>query len=46
MNERKVREIGVCDETPYGLIKFCEHSNWDKLPKVRSKDQTGMLLLL
>ncbi len=46
MNEGKVREIGVCDETPYGLMKFCEHSNWDKLPKVRLKNPTRMLLLL
>eukprot|EP00953_Heterococcus_sp_UTEX-ZZ885_P025824 14007-Heterococcus_DN1.PRE.2 len=31
----KVRTIGVSNETPYGIMKFCEHAEWDELPKIQ-----------
>jgi aryl-alcohol dehydrogenase-like predicted oxidoreductase len=31
----KVRNIGVSNETPYGIMKFCEHAEWDELPKIQ-----------
>jgi aryl-alcohol dehydrogenase-like predicted oxidoreductase len=30
----KVRHIGLCNETPYGVNKFLEHAQWDGMPKI------------
>ncbi|KAG5179064.1 aldo/keto reductase family protein [Tribonema minus] len=32
----KVRHIGVCNETPYGIAKFLEHAQWDGMPRIAS----------
>ncbi|CAM9857057.1 unnamed protein product, partial [Chrysoparadoxa australica] len=40
----KVRHIGLCEETTFGLLQACEHADWDDLPKVVSVQNTYNLL--